>query len=342
MATLAEIRAKLLAQENKFSNDGQKKNTNKDIAVYPHWDIPADSSVTLRFLPDDDATNDYFWRERQTIKIAFPGIKDVAGSGRFEVKVPCIEMFAGHETACPIHAELRAWYKKKDDDLSALASQYWKKKSYIMQGFVRNSPINEEEVPNSPIRRFLMSPQIHNIVRQGLLDPEMDNLPTDFSAGIDFTVNKTTKGKYADYATSRYSRRESALSESDLVAIEQFGLFNLSEFLPKQPTDVEIQAAYEMFEASVDGQLFDPDRWGQYVYYPGKNSESSESSVSSERFDTPKVERQVAETIRETVSVPVVDVVTEEVVSQPVQASVEGTSSKRAEDILSMIRNRNK
>jgi hypothetical protein len=41
-------------------------------------------------------------------------------------------------------------------------------------------------------------------------------------------------------------------------------LFNLSDFLPKKPGDVELKVMQEMFEASVDGEAFDMDRWGQY------------------------------------------------------------------------------
>jgi hypothetical protein len=41
-------------------------------------------------------------------------------------------------------------------------------------------------------------------------------------------------------------------------------LFNLSDFLPKKPTDVELKVMKEMFEASVDGEAYDMDRWGQY------------------------------------------------------------------------------
>jgi len=340
MASLAEIRAKLMAQENKFSTD-TKRSGGMDPAVFPHWDIPADSSVILRFLPDADNKNDYFWKERQMMNIEFGGVKGQRDSSPFTVKVPCIETW--EENACPIHAELRAWYKKKDEELATLASKYWKKKSYIMQGFVRNNPLVEDNLPENPIRRFLISPQIHNIVRTGLLDPEIENLPTDFNAGLNFTVNKTTKGKYADYATSSYSRRESALSESDLVAIEQYGLFTLSDFLPKRPTEIEVRAAHEMFEASVDGQLFDPDRWGQYFYYPGKESSSSADTSSSRSAQTDPHDDVPFETTRKE---PVREVVEERVEVREESTSSEpsgnASSAKRAEDILAMIRNRSK
>ena len=61
MATLAEIRAKLQEQENR----GGGSNTGGDNAIFPFWNIPENSTSVLRFLPDGDSSNTYFWRERQ-------------------------------------------------------------------------------------------------------------------------------------------------------------------------------------------------------------------------------------------------------------------------------------
>jgi hypothetical protein len=49
-----------------------------------------------------------------------------------------------------------------------------------------------------------------------------------------------------------------------MAAVNAHGLYNLSDFLPKKPGDVELKVMSEMFEASVDGEAFDMDRWGQY------------------------------------------------------------------------------
>ena len=53
MATLAEIRAKLLAQDSKAS-DNASSNRGTD-AVYPFWNMENDNTSVLRFLPDSDA-----------------------------------------------------------------------------------------------------------------------------------------------------------------------------------------------------------------------------------------------------------------------------------------------
>ena len=57
MATLAEIRAKLQAQEDQKSNN----TSGGDNAIFPHWSIKDNESTKLRFLPDGDETNTFFW-----------------------------------------------------------------------------------------------------------------------------------------------------------------------------------------------------------------------------------------------------------------------------------------
>jgi hypothetical protein len=145
-----------------------------------------------------------------------------------------------------------------------MGRKYWKKRSYIFQGFVVEDPIREEKTPENPIRRFIIGPQIYQIIRSALMDPELDELPTDYLKGLDFRIAKTSKGGFADYSTSKWSRRERAISAEEQASIDAHGLFNLSDFLPKKPSDVELKVMKEMFEASVDGEAYDMDRWGQY------------------------------------------------------------------------------
>ena len=228
MASLADIRARLAAQENKSS--GSKYPTS-DGAIYPHWKMDEGASCSLRFLPDADSNNSFFWIERQVIKLPFNGVKGDPNVRQVTVQVPCVEMFGEN---CPVLAEVRPWYK--DETLKEMANKYWKKRSYIFQGFVRQNPIGEDSTPANPIRRFVISPQIFQTIKSSLMDPEIEELPTDVMRGLDFNIRKTTKGQYADYSTSSWSRKESALTDVEQAAIEAHGLFNLADFLPKKPS----------------------------------------------------------------------------------------------------------
>ena len=329
MASLAEIRAKLAQQENRTGGT----TTGGDNAIFAHWNIPEGTTSRIRFLPDADSKNDFFWVERNMIRLPFNGIKGDVNSKPQIVQVPCVEMWG---EACPILAEVRTWFK--DASLEEMGRKYWKKRSYLFQGFVRDSSLADDQTPENPIRRFIISPQIFNIVKAALMDPEMEELPTDYERGLDFNIVKTSKGGYADYSTSKYSRKESALTADEAAAIEQHGLFNLADFLPKKPSDVELKVIQEMFEASVDGQAYDPDRWANYYKPAGFQGGPNASSAPAQAAPAaaPKAEAAPAPVAEDT---PPFDA--DNTPSSPVEApAAGGDSSKRAEDILAMIRSR--
>jgi hypothetical protein len=211
------------------------------------------------------------------IRLPFNGIKGEMDSKQVMVQVPCVEMWGD---ACPILAEVRTWFK--DKSLEDMGRKYWKKRSYIFQGFVRENPIGDDKTPDNPIRRFIIGPQLFTLIKGALMDPELEELPTDALRGLDFRITKTQKGGYADYNTSKWARKESALTETEQAAIEAHGLFDLSTFLPKRPTDVELKVIKEMFEASVDGQPYDTERWGQYFRPAGVNAPAGGNSGVTE------------------------------------------------------------
>ena len=325
MASLAEIRAKLAAQENRGS--GQSTGGG-DNGIFPHWNIPEGTTSVVRFLPDGNESNTFFWVERAMIKLPFQGVKG-QDTKMVQVQVPCMEMWG--ET-CPVLTEVRPWFK--DKSLEEMGRKYWKKKSYLFQGFVVDSSLKEDATPENPIRRFIISPQIFNIIKGALMDPEMEELPTDFIRGTDFRITKTTKGGYSDYSTSSWARRERALSDFETAAIQQHGLFNLADYLPKKPGEVELKVIHEMFEASVNNEAFDVARWGQYFRPAGVPVQAN----ASDSDDTPS----------KVISMPAVSK------PAPVQASVEDddepapvvsapsatTGSSKAEEILRMIKAR--
>ena len=133
MASLAEIRAKLKEQE---SRTGGSQSGGGDNAIYPFWNMKEGESATLRFLPDGNKDNTFFWTERLMIKLPFPSIKGEPGSKPVQVQVPCMEMYGD---SCTILNEVRGWFK--DPSLEDMGRKYWKKRSYVFQGFVVSSPI---------------------------------------------------------------------------------------------------------------------------------------------------------------------------------------------------------
>lgn len=325
MTSLADIRARLAAQESKKSGQGQKGPA--DNAIYPHWNADEGTTCTIRFLPDKDPNNTFFWVERQIIKLPFNGVKGDPNVKKIDVQVPCMETWG---EPCPILAEVRTWYK--DETLKETANKYWKKRSYIFQGFVRQNPIGNDVTPVNPIRRFVISPQIFTIIKASIMDPEMENLPTDFNAGIDFNVKKTKKGEYADYSTSNWARRESALTEAERAAIDAHGLFNLSDFLPKKPSESELRVIKEMFEASTEGKPYDPEKWAAYYKPYGVDAPGEASSNA-----VPKVVDNTTAAVKNDYED---DEPTE--VSEKVSVPKSTSTNRDPNDILAMIRARSK
>lgn len=334
MASLAEIRAKLKAQETRGERTG-----GGDNAIFPHWNIPEGSTSVLRFLPDGDPNNTFFWAERLMIRLPFNGIKGDMNSKPVVVQVPCVEMW--NET-CPILTEVRTWFK--DSSLEEMGRKYWKKRSYIFQGFVNENSLQEDNTPENPIRRFVISPSIFTLIKDALMDPDIQELPTDYDAGLDFRITKTTKGQYADYSTSKWARKESALSEVQRAAIDTHGLHTLSDYLPKRPTEVELNVLKEMFEASVDGQAYDVERFGQYyrpygVDAPAGTAQSPAAPAPAAPTPTPTTEAAPAATVPFETA-PAAPAPKAEPTPAPTPAPAETEGGKSAEDILAMIRSR--
>jgi hypothetical protein len=260
------------------------------------------------------------------IRLPFNGVKGEMDSKQVMVQVPCVEMWGD---ACPILAEVRTWFK--DKSLEDMGRKYWKKRSYIFQGFVRENPIGDDKTPDNPIRKFIIGPQLFTLIKGALMDPELEELPTDMLRGLDFRIAKTSKGGYADYNTSKWARKESALTEAEQAAVSTHGLYDLSTFLPKKPGAVELKVIKEMFEASVDGQPYDTERWGQYFRPAGVNAPAGTAGE-----DAPAPAARTA-------PAPVTDFdddvahAEKSFAAEPVAAP---KPAQKAEDILAMIRSR--
>jgi hypothetical protein len=350
--TLDEIRKKLQALDARKGPAGQFSG---DKTTYAHWNIPEGTSATLRFLPDANEDNTFFWTERQLIKLPFPGIKGQDENKPVIVQVPCIEMWDGKMT-CPILNEVRPWWK--DKSLEDTARKYWVKRTYYMQGFVKQDPLNETDTPENPIRKFIIGPQIFAIIKAALMDPDMAYSPVDFINGTDFIVSKTSKGGYADYGTSKWARKESSLTEEMQAAIAQFPPVDLATYLPKRPTPEQLAIMFEMFQESLDGELYDPARWSQHFKPFGFESAPADDAEGGEgkKVGRPTYSRPAAPA--PVVTPKVVPVIVREdpedmdppfdadppkvEVRETVAATAAPTAGKSPQEILAMLRNRNK
>lgn len=284
--TMAELRAKLLAEKAKKAGQGSSGGSGGDNASYPFWNIAEGQSALVRFLRDGDQDNDFFWRRRDVIKLPFVGVVggEFPTNKPVTVQVPCVEMWGD---TCPILSQTKPWWKEPGKE--ALARTYWKKKSYLFQGFVVNSPFEESAVPANPIRRFVINQSIFDVVHASLMDAEFEDLPYDEVGGRDFKITKTRKGEYANYSTSSWSFKTRTLSADELSAIEQHGLFSLKDFLGRRPDAEELEVIKAMFQDSLDGLPFDHESYGKFFRAFGSRDDSAQAGSAAPAAPSPRV-----------------------------------------------------
>lgn len=259
-----KLREALNASKNKGGNTGGKGGNRAARVndVYPFWEIPFDGEAVLRFLPDSDESNPFFWRHRDTITLTFAGI--VGGENETteeaELKIQSMSTFG---ESCRITQHCADWWDE-GDARRPIASKYYRKRNYIYQGFVVSSDFNEpdEAKPESPIRRFSLNKGIHATIEDSLLSSEFEDMPTDYVGGHDFRIKKTRNGAHASYVTSGWRMKPRSLSEQERIAIEQFGVKPLSEFQGKRLTQEEQDMTYAMFLDSLEGKPFDFASYG--------------------------------------------------------------------------------
>jgi hypothetical protein len=273
------------------------------------------------------------------IRLPFPGIVSDDPEKQkkpITIQVPCGEMYGD---SCPVLTEIRPWFK--DPTLEDQARTYWKKYSYIFQGFVTENPSEtEDDFPENPIRRFVINKQIFNLIKDALMDPDMENIPTDYVNGTDFVIKKTAKGQYADYSTSKWARKERALTEEELAAIDEHGLNNLSDFLPERPSAEHYAVIKEMFEASVDGELYDPERWGNFYKPYGLEVPASAATPGLQKTEAPKAAAKPKAAPAKVEEAETDDIPFEVEEKAPAKTEPAAGPSKSADDILAMLRKR--
>ena len=260
---IAAMRAKLEAEENKSQNSNNSGNRTGDKSVFAHWNIPEDSTAIVRFLPDADDSNPYFWRDRVTRKIPFNAVEGVDLGNRQQVFVTVPDLNQFEKNLDPIQQEIGSWWEEGRQDEYRI---YKKKFNHIYQGFVRVDPgaEKEEDRPENPIRRFIMAPGLHETIKAIIMNPKIKHLPTDFENGRDFEINSRKKGQWNNYDASQWSFDEDELTEAELEALEQHGLWDLSQYVFEKPDAEYIEAIAEMFDASVAGLPYEPARWGKF------------------------------------------------------------------------------
>ena len=178
---------------------------------FPFWKMPDDTTCVVRFLPDLDDENPMgFLVENLTHTLIVNGEKKT---------VPCLSM---HGESCPICELSRKYYDEKNEELG---KKYYRKKSYIGQILVVESPIEHDQ--NQLVKLIDFGPKIFKLIQAAFQSGDLEETPYELKGGYNFRIKKTKAGQYSDYGTSSFSPKQSDIDDD---VIERLELFNLKDY----------------------------------------------------------------------------------------------------------------
>lgn len=191
------------------------------------WKAPTDSVSTVRFLPDLDEDNPMgFLVENLTHELVINGKRE---------KVACLKMF---NEECPICALSQKYYDEKDPEHNeALGKKYYRKKSYIGQVIVIDTPIEHDA--EQIVKLIDFGPAVFKQIQSAFQSGDLEEAPYELKGGYNFRIKKTKSGEYASYTTSSFSPKQTDVSD-DLL--ESLTLFDLKQYRTSKTSREQIEA----------------------------------------------------------------------------------------------------
>lgn len=194
---------------------------------FPFWKAPTDSTTTIRFLPDLDEDNTLgFLVENMQHELHVNGKRE---------NVACLQMFG---ESCPICDLSRKCYDEGDEDTG---KKYYRKKSYIGQVIVIESPIEHDQTQLVKLIDF--GPAVFKQIQSAFQSGDLEEAPYELKGGYNFRIKKTTSGQYASYNTSSFAPKQTDLDD-ELIA--SLNLFNLADYrterLPRETVEAMLVA----------------------------------------------------------------------------------------------------
>lgn len=263
---MSNAKNKLEALRSAFDKKGGTGGGDQNWKLfYSFWKMPDDSTAIVRFLPDADEDNGLgFLVENLQHELIINGQKK---------KVPCLSM---HGEDCPICALSRKHYDEKNEELG---KKYYRKKSYIGQVLVIESPIEHDQAQLVKLIEF--GPAVFKQIQAAFGSGDLDEVPYALKGGYNFRIKKTKSGQYASYTTSSFAPKQTDLDDD---IIEKINLFNLADYRGKKMDRATVEA---MLVADQTGQAFGDD--GEHDSDDAPTSSVVTTPVTKVQSEAPKV-----------------------------------------------------
>lgn len=202
--SLAELAAAFEQKTTGNSDQNWKK-------FFPFWKAAADTTSTIRFLPDLDEDNPRgFLVQNITHTLVVNGKKTT---------VACLKMY-GEE--CPICALSSKYYDEENRDMG---KKYYRKINYIGQCLVIDTTVEHDT--NELVKLIEFGPAVYQQIQAAFKSGDLEEAPYELKGGYNFRIKKTQKGQYASYDTSNFSPKQTDVGDD---VIEALDLYSLSQY----------------------------------------------------------------------------------------------------------------
>ena len=232
--SLADLAAAFTSKTSESSGNATWK------LFFPFWKAEVDTVSTVRFLPDADEANPMgFLVENLTHELNINGKRE---------KVACLKMY-GED--CPICELSARFYDKKSAEYNEeLGKQFYRKKSYIGQVLVMDTPIEHDA--DQLVKLIEFGPQVFKQIQAAFQSGDLEAAPFELKGGYNFRFRKTKTGSGQNsYTTSNFAPKQTDVGD-DVIA--SMNLYNLSEYRTSKTERAAVEA---MLVAATTGGSYD-------------------------------------------------------------------------------------
>ena len=195
---------------------------------FPFWKAEPDTVSIVRFLPDADAENPMgFLVENLTHELTINGKRE---------KVACLKMYG---ESCPICELSARFYDKNSTEYNEdLGKQFYRKKSYIGQVLVIETPVEHDA--EQLVKLIDFGPQVFKQIQAAFQSGDLDETPYELKGGYNFRFRKTKTGSGQNsYTTSNFATKQTDVADN---VIESMVLYSLADYRTAKTERAAVEA----------------------------------------------------------------------------------------------------
>lgn len=233
---------------------------------FPFWKAEVDTVSTVRFLPDADETNPMgFLVENLTHELTINGKRE---------KVACLKMYGEDCPICDLSA--RFYDKKSAEYNEELGKQFYRKKSYIGQVLVIDTPIEHDA--EQLVKLIEFGPQVFKQIQAAFQSGDLEAAPFELKGGYNFRFRKTKTGSGQNsYTTSNFAPKQTDVGDD---VLEKMNLFTLNDYRTQKTERAAVEAM--LVAATTGGSYSSPEESDEVPETPVKATPAPSVAVKAE------------------------------------------------------------